>query len=42
MNDCFNRYLQLLEGVFRVTLAEARDQSEERKVRVYQSGCVSL
>ncbi len=42
MNDCFNRYLQLLEGVFRVTLPDAQGQSDGRKVRVYQSGCVRL
>ena len=41
-NDCFNHYLQLLDGVFRVTLPETRGQSDGRRVRVYQSGCVRL
>ena len=42
MNNCFERYLELLDGVFRVTEPEVQEEAEPRRVRIYHSGGVSF
>jgi len=39
MNECYARYLELLDGVFRVAHPEG---GEANRLRVYHSGCVSF
>ena len=42
MSNCFERYLQLLDGVFRVTEPGVQEEAEPRRVRIYHSGSVSF
>lgn len=41
MNECYARYLELLDGVFRVAQPEANVNGITR-FRIYHSGCVSI
>jgi hypothetical protein len=40
MNDCFERYLGLLDGVFRTIRPEPSNESSSRQIRVYHSGSI--